>query len=145
MLECMIDAADLPVFIKFGHRWGAFWAKTAKTNYAYCRHNNKIILMHRWLMRPPANLQVDHEDYNGLNNCRSNLSNVTRTRNQLGRRKQGNNTSGCSNVVWDKSRQLWQARAKINGKMKYLGRFESFQEASRVATAEHTRLLEVTT
>jgi hypothetical protein len=135
VLEFHIDIVDLPRLQSLGKSWCAFWSETAKTWYVY--HKEKSIgyhsvLLHRFLMNPPEGLHVDHIDHDGLNNRRYNLRNVTRTVNQLNNRKQTNNTSGYRGVVWDKDRNLFQAKIKLHGKQKMLGRYKTAEEANDV-------------
>ena len=135
VLEFSVDISDLPRLQTLNKSWCAFWSETAKTWYVY--HKEKAIgykgvLLHRFLMEPPEGLHVDHIDHNGLNNRRYNLRNVTRTVNQLNNRKQSNNTSGYRGVVWDKERNLFQAKIKLHGKQKMLGRYKTAEEANEV-------------
>jgi HNH endonuclease len=141
-LTCYVDAADIPFLEEFGRTWCAFWSPTSQTWYVYCS-NYKVdeYLLHRLLLRCPRHLHVDHIDHNGLNNRRSNLRSVTRSINQLNHRMQTNNTSGFRGVVWDANRGLFQARVKIQGKNKLLGRFKTAGEANEVVTRYRTDVL----
>ena len=126
LLECHIDYSDLPSLISHGKSWCAFWSDTAKTWYVYCkkrRPERGQLLLHRFLLGTPDNLHVDHWDHDGLNNRRANIRSVTRSVNQLNHRMQTNNTSGFRGVIWDKDRDLWQARVKVKGKTVLVGRF----------------------
>lgn len=40
-----------------------------------------------------------------------------------------NNTSGCTGVMWDKSRQKWQANIRFKGKVHYLNRYTNKEDA----------------
>lgn len=42
---------------------------------------------------------------------------------------QCNNTSGYAGITYDKNRKKWQAQIKINGKNKFLGRFDKIEDA----------------
>lgn len=132
-LEFVIDLADLPILQKINKSWCANWSETSKTWYVYhkdCSLEYQAVLLHRLLMNTPDHLTVNHEDFDGLNNRRRNLSNVTRTVNQLHHRMQSNNTSGYRGVVWDKSRGLYQARVKVEGKNRMIGRFKEKERAN---------------
>ena len=50
-----------------------------------------------------------------------------------------NNTSGHIGVSFDKTRNKWMAYIKLNGKMKNLGRYNSYEEA--VAARENAEEL----
>ena len=49
-----------------------------------------------------------------------------------------NNTSGFRGVSWDKSRKKWRAYIKLKYKTRFLGRFNTFEEAveARLAAEE---------
>ena len=99
----------------------------SKTYYAI--RNSKVkgensIYMHRQIMGFPSEL-IDHENRNGLDNTRDNLSLSNKSKNAKNTGKYKNNKSGYKGVSWDKSRNKWQATKSINGKNKYLGRFDS--------------------
>jgi hypothetical protein len=55
----------------YQHRWAA----TKRGNALYVRGtvNGESILLHRFIMKPPAPMAVDHADGDPLNNRRSNL------------------------------------------------------------------------
>jgi hypothetical protein len=72
---------------------------------------------------------VDHRDGDTINNRPDNLRIVSSTVNQRNQKMQSNNTSGFTGVYWNTSRNKWIAQISINGKMKYLGSFDSIEEA----------------
>ena len=133
-LECFIDAHDHLRLIDYGRRWSAMWNEAGKTFYVYHKIGKQNIYLHRWLMDTPEGMEPDHIDYNGLNNTRINLRNVTKSVNRLNRRMQRNNTSGFRGVIWDTSRQSFVARVKVNRKTKYLGRFTTKEAAHEVVS-----------
>ena len=72
---------------------------------------------------------IDH--INGIkdDNYIENLREATNAENQWNRTKRDNNTSGFKGVCWNKAAQKWQAQIRINNKVKYLGLFDSPEEA----------------
>lgn len=90
----------------------------------------KRIKMHRLIMNPPANMEVDHIDGNCLNNQRNNLRVVTHAQNQKNLKRPITNTSGYKGVSWSKARQKWIA-AIYHGKMYNLGGYDTKEEAAR--------------
>ena len=49
----------------------------------------------------------------------------------MNRRKQKNNTSGYIGVVFDKRNNKYVAQYQLNGKMKYIGRYVTAEQASK--------------
>lgn len=77
----------------------------------------------------PMDMQIDHQDGNPSNNKFENfrmVSNKVNTRNQKVR---SSNASGYVGVSWNKQYNKWRARIVIDGKDKYLGRYDSPEEA----------------
>lgn len=70
---------------------------------------------------------VDHINGNRLDNRLENLQLITNRENSCKDRING--TSKYPGVCWDKSRNKWMSRMKINNKNNYLGRFDTEEEA----------------
>ena len=60
----------------------------SSTGYAERRHGKGKLLLHRFIMNPKNDLQVDHINGNRLDNSRSNLRLATRTENARNRKMQ---------------------------------------------------------
>lgn len=75
-----------------------------------------------------SNLQVNHKDLNKENNFIDNLEYVTNRENQIHRIDKNNTSSKYTGVT--KKRNKWQCQKMIDGKLKYLGLFETEKEAS---------------
>lgn len=67
----IVDDDDFLVLQKYSWTVGVFGTKIYATN-------SKVGLMHRFILKPPANKIVHHWDDNGLNNTRNNLEIITR-------------------------------------------------------------------
>lgn len=93
------------------------------------RQGKKIqkIFMHRLIINPSHNLQIDHINGNTLNNQKSNLRIATNRQNQQNRHHP--KTSKYTGVSWKKDHRKWQAQIYINGKVKFLGYFDDEYEA----------------
>ena len=74
----------------------------------------------------------DHIDRNPLNNRRSNLRKCTQQENHYNHSLRIDNTSGVTGVYWDALRGKWVSHIGINGKTKFLGRFDTKDEAIKV-------------
>jgi len=73
---------------------------------------------------------IDHRDRNKANNIISNLREANDSQNSMNRGIQSNNTSGFPGVTWNKSAGKWQAQAKLNRKVHYLGLFKEVLDAA---------------
>ena len=71
---------------------------------------------------------VNHINFNKQDNSLSNLELVTNRENC--NKKHLKSTSDFVGVHWDKSRNKWVSRIMINGKIKFLGRFNTEIEGS---------------
>lgn len=97
--------------------------------------DRKSVLLHRIILGRVLGRalvrgeEVDHIDGNGLNNRRSNLRLASRTQNNQNKRRYCNNRSGYKGVHWNKQRGKWQADIRVNGKLKYLGRYSLPEDA----------------
>jgi hypothetical protein len=83
-------------------------------------------------------LVVNHIDFNKQNNNVDNLEIITHRENT--NRKHIESTSKYVGVYLDKCSGKWASAIRINGKKKYLGRFENEQEASRAYQTALVRL-----
>lgn len=124
--EAIIDAADAHLVDKWN------WVVVLKKfngKYAYRsigpRGKQKTIYLHRVIMNASDGIEVDHIDFNGLNNRRNNLRLATHQQNLCNRSMSSTNKSGFRGVSWAKDRQKWRAQITVNCKMKYLGTFSS--------------------
>jgi hypothetical protein len=79
--------------------------------------------------------QVDHMDRHLLNNCRSNLRITTLAQNQQNRSAEGNKGSSSRHrgVSRCKQTQRWVAQCCLYGQRHWLGRYDTEEEAARVA------------
>lgn len=87
----LIDGADLGRVLSFPGRWYA--QRRQWTLYAAATANvggRKVtVRLHRFLLEPPADMEVDHLDHDGLNNTRANLRIVTPEANKRNLREEG--------------------------------------------------------
>jgi len=82
---------------------------------------SQTIAMHRAIMNPPQDWDVDHINGNGLDNRRSNLRVVTTSQNLANRRRFKSNQSGYKGVV----------RMGDKWKMQFSLEFDTPEEAAR--------------
>lgn len=100
------------------------------SGYAF---NSRIGAMHRYIVRPPEGLFVDHINGNRLDNRLCNLRVATAQQNQWNRPKTCCDiaTSKYKGVQWCKQYQLWRARIRFDGTRISLGYFKVEEEAAR--------------
>jgi len=96
--------------------------------------DRKLYLAHRiiWLMvhgTAPA-LEIDHADQNPDNNRIGNLREVTHLTNLMNVSMRRDNVSGCMGVT-QKASGRWRANIQADRKWRYLGTFDSFEEAAQ--------------
>ena len=79
---------------------------------------------------------VDHKNFDGLDNRRSNLRLANDSESLAHRRKMKNNTSGYIGVSLNKRNRKWQARIWKNGKTAWSAYFDDPVEAAHARDAK---------
>lgn len=100
------------------------------------RKGKERVYMHREIMAPRPEMQIDHINHNTLDNRRANLRICTQTQNQGNRRKQSGCSSQFKGVYWDKNARKWRAQIGGHRQHKYLGLFKDEIEAARAYNKE---------
>ena len=98
----------------------------------YAFNGKKRILLHRLVMDCPDDMIVDHINHNRLDNRKCNLRICTQHQNSMNQNKRSNNTSGYTGVLWDKAKNKWMARIKVNYKQIFLGYYDTLEKAIEV-------------
>lgn len=101
--------------------------------YGQIRINKKRYLTHRliWLWHKgqfPTKF-IDHIDRNPMNNRIENLREADHSINGHNQKILKNNSSGFPGVCWDTGRGRYMVKIKINNKTKFIGRYNSYEEA----------------
>lgn len=126
----LIDDADYERASQF--KWQAVYKKgwyASRRPYIDGKQP-KEILLHRYILDAPDEMQVDHIDGDGLNCTRANMRLCTLAENTRNRKRPVTNTSGYKGVSWHKLRGKWRAEIGVNGRNKHLGLFESKDAAA---------------
>lgn len=100
----------------------------------------EVFSLHRLIMDCPPSLEVDHIDGNTLNNLKSNLRVATRLEQNQNLSGHRISSSQYRGVSWSKSKGKWRADSCLNREKKFLGWFDTEEEANSVAIqfrAEH--------
>jgi|SRR6516162_8902626 hypothetical protein len=130
-LVALIDDQDQPLItgdwtILRGKR--TFYAARGRGS----RNNRRYWYMHRVILGiTDPKVQADHINGNGLDNRRVNLRIVTNKQNSHNSRPHRDGSSKYRGVSWDQSRRRWRAQYAIDGRPKFLGRFDSEVEAAK--------------
>ncbi len=134
-----VDAEDFEELNRW--RWRAH-----SGGYAVRWEKDKLILMHRQIMKTPQGMVVDHINGNGYDNTRANLRNVTRRENMHNMGKHAGTASIYKGVVRGKRKGTWYAKVGWGGAHATAGPFEEEAEAGRAydrmaveAFGEHAR------
>lgn len=89
------------------------------------------VLMHREIIQAPIGTEVDHINGNKLDNRKSNLRICSRRQNAMNNsRKWNKRTSRYKGVYFEKDRKRWRVAIKVGTKNKFIGRYETEQEAA---------------
>jgi hypothetical protein len=122
----LIDDEDLQLVS--GYKW---YARDSKCTFYAIAHEpgtHRTVYMHRLIANPGERQPVDHIDFNGLHNVRSNLRTCTNQQNGTHIRSSADKATyrGVK-----RAGRKWMARIGNNGKQEYLGIFETPEEAAR--------------
>lgn len=110
--------------------------KPSKDKWGYLHinlynHGVKNHTVHRLVATFLGEGEVDHIDRDKTNNHVSNLRLCSRSENQRNCAKFKNCSSRFRGVNFQKSKNKWMTRCCLNGKSKYIGLFETEEEAGR--------------
>lgn len=118
------------------HKWCAnkMGGRMYAVRGAYSKETKKthIVLMHREMLNAPKGTHVDHINFDTLDNRRENLrvcSVAENIRHRSGPNK--NNKTGVRGVCYLTKLNKYMAQIAPNGKMIFLGHFNTVAEASR--------------
>lgn len=140
--EAVIDAADIQLVE--GFNWRALVDrrkdKSVRNVYAFRVHTvsrgvKKTVYMHRVIAGTPDGMDTDHIDGNGLNNIRLNLRAVTKAQNQHNQRPRSGNHAGLKGISYHRQTGKWRSQISAYGQRRYLGFFESVEDAAKAYEA----------
>ena len=107
------------------------------TSNGYAKGKRKLndkwqnVSLHRFLLNPPLDKEIDHINGDRLDNRRRNLRIVNHSQNQQNAIKPNTNTSGFKGVTWKPKSKKWQSYIMVAKKFIYLGLYSSKEEAAR--------------
>lgn len=132
-LKAIVDDEDFENLNQ--HNWQSIPNKNNNKFYAvraiYAGNKKqKRIWMHKEIMQTPDGTDTDHIDGNGLNNCRSNLRQCTRTQN-LGNQPKNRKSASRFKGVSIKRASTWCAQIQFQKKNNHLGYFLNEEDAAK--------------
>ena len=117
-------------------------AHTNSTGYKTFKLNGKQHLEHRliWAWHYGDNVPnvIDHINGDFLDNRIENLREATQAQNMYNRKLGSNNKSGVKGVY--RGRNKWRAQITVDGRIKYLGSYDSLSEAESVVCKARNEL-----
>jgi hypothetical protein len=137
----IVDDEDYDKLIAMG-KWyakrdGQRWYATRNTENSKIV-TRKTVRMHRIILDVTNGMEVDHINGNGLDNRKTNIRICTRRQNMWNRNVYRNSYLGIRGVRSNKKGFI--ARITINGILKYLGTFNTPEEAHSMYIAESKKL-----
>ncbi len=137
-LFTLVDDEDYDYLMQW--KWYWHFGKSSQTYYVLRNApKGQELLMHRMIMKVDRAEQIDHIDFNGLNNQKYNLRIATRSQNCMNRRSRRNSTSKYLGVSLHESGK-WHASIGKNGKIFYLGRYWKEEDAAKAYDAKAIQL-----
>jgi len=92
----------------------------------------KTILMHRFILGiTDSTIQIDHSNFNGLDNRRDNIRVCTRSENGMNRKRYANSSSVYKGVIYRNDCNKYYVRIRVNGKNINIGSFINEIEAAK--------------
>lgn len=115
----IVDAEDFNELSK--HKWQA-----ACSRKKWCVMKAKPTrLMHRFIIKPTKEQEIDHRNGNGLDNRKANLRICTHIQNMQNLKPRKGISSPYKGVSWKKQYKKWCVRIQLNGKSTFLGYFNN--------------------
>lgn len=110
-------------------------SKYPSRSYWKIRVDKKLYYAHRlawlWAHGELPDFEIDHKNGDGLDNRIENLRAVSSSQNKWNARMRRDNSSGFKGVVPAKSGKAFRAQIAYSGRVRYLGTFETAEEAAR--------------
>jgi hypothetical protein len=129
----IVDAEDYDFLSQW--KWYCDGGGYARRNSPRGDGKRVAILMHRFILDAPKGVEIDHRNRDTLDNRKSNLRLCNREENCRNKKKHSNNRSGYKGVSRHNDGR-WQAEISVSGQKKYLGRFDTKEEAAKIYDKE---------
>lgn len=126
-----VDPADVP--LTRAHRWMIYKRPNARTLYVSTKIDGRTAYLHREIMKPGPDQEVDHINHDGLDCRRENMRLCTRKGNAANTcKRRATCTSKFKGVYWHARAGKWQAYLnRTAAPAKYLGLHKDEADAAR--------------
>ncbi|RHZ96465.1 HNH endonuclease [Cereibacter sphaeroides] len=141
-----VSQDDMPkAFRAWNKRYAGTAALSWKNQDGYLCGNIDSVLYqaHRIIWKMQFGVEAEEIDHiNGVrdDNRLENLREVTRSINMHNIYVRGDNKSGTTGVCWAEDRKAWRAYIDVDGKRRFIGRFDSIAAAVAARKAAEERL-----
>lgn len=143
--EILIDTDDLERVKAFPNTWYAHWNHRPKQYYAEGKRwdgrKRVCYSMHRWIMQPEGDDEVDHIYHDGLDNRRSNLRVIPKGANQQNYKSARVHSGTGIRGVYRTESKRWLARFRVNNKHYHVGVFDTPEEAEIAIMAARAKYM----
>lgn len=135
----LVDDCDYDALNKHKWHYSAVGYARRVLRVSECGYLNGRLYMHRAILNAQKGQEVDHINFDKLDNRRCNIRIASSRQNKCHKPKPRHNTSGVKGVNWNKGRRRWVARISVAvGQSKTIGYFRDKDAAcaARSAAAE---------
>ena len=117
--------------LKQALRNGYHFIQVSKNNEKKNMKIHRLVALY-FIPNPNNKSCVDHINRIKTDNRLDNLRWCSNSENSMNKSKHSNNTSTCTGVHYDKSKNKWVVRIVINKKEKHIGLYSTFDEAVKI-------------
>lgn len=133
--QAVVSLNQLDRVKEFPNTWYAAFSEKTQSfyvagNMTVGKNKRRVVMMHRWIIGPHLEGEIDHVNHDTLDNTDNNLRLLTSAQNKQNRRGANRNSrTGVRGVSYDEHRDVWTVRMKIDKKDGNYGTYKTKEEA----------------